>query len=79
MYVNYAFTVAIAVAVFVAMSVLGSGWQLHHYLIGIILAIFVLAPLTFRMGRSVWINMFIKYNPNALEEEEKAQALKRGQ
>jgi uncharacterized protein (DUF983 family) len=79
MYVNYAFTVAIAVAVFVAMTVLGSDWELHHYLIGIIIAIFLLAPLTFRMGRTVWINMFIKYNPHALSEEEKAQALKRGQ
>jgi uncharacterized protein (DUF983 family) len=79
MYVNYGFTVAIAVAVFVAMAVLGSNWELHHYLIGIIIAIFLLAPLTFRLGRTVWINMFIKYNPNALDEEEKAQALKRGQ
>ena len=79
MYVNYGFTVGIAIAVFLAMNVLGNNFELHHYLIGIIIAIFILAPLTFRLGRSVWINMFIKYNPNALDEEEKAQALKRGQ
>ena len=79
MYVNYGFTVGIAIAVFLAMNVLGKNFELHHYLIGIIIAIFVLAPLTFRLGRSVWINMFIKYNRNALDEEEKAQALKRGQ
>lgn len=79
MYVNYGFTVGIAVAVFLGMSVLGRDWELHHYLIGIIVAIVMLAPLTFRMGRTIWIHMFIKYNPNALNEEEKAQALKRGQ
>lgn len=68
MYVNYGLTVAIAVAVFVAMTVLGSGWELHHYLIGIIAGIFVLSPLTFRLGRSIWINFFIKYDPKKAEE-----------
>ncbi len=68
MYVNYGLTVAIAVAVFVAMIVLGSGWELHHYLIGIILGIFILAPLTFRLGRAIWINFFIKYDPDALKK-----------
>lgn len=62
MYVNYGLTVAIGVAMYVAMSVLGQ-WELHEYLIGIIGAIVVLAPLTFRLGRAVWINFFIKYDP----------------
>lgn len=63
MYVNYGLTVAIGVAVYVAMRVLGGEWALHEYLIGIIGALIVLAPLTFRLGRSVWINFFIKYDP----------------
>lgn len=69
MYVNYGLTVAIAVAVFVAMTVLGSDWELHHYLIGIILGIFMLSPLTFRLGRSIWINFFIKYDPKAMDKK----------
>ena len=46
MYVNYALTVAIAVAVFIAMYVLASPWEMHEYLIGIGIGIFALAPLT---------------------------------
>ena len=75
MYVNYGLTVAISVAVFVAMYVLGSPWEMHEYLIGIIGSILILSPLTFRLGRSIWINFFIKYDPNAIkahqEEHEK--------
>lgn len=63
MYVNYALTVAISVAVFIAMYVLGSPWELHEYLIGITAGIFLLSPLTFRLGRSIWLNLFIKYDP----------------
>lgn len=66
MYVNYAITVAIAVAVAIAMYVLGNGrWELHEYILGIIVAMILLAPITFRMGRAIWINLFIKYDPNA--------------
>jgi uncharacterized protein (DUF983 family) len=64
MYVNYALTVAIAVAMFIAMWVLGSPWDLHEYLIGIVIGIVILAPLTFRLGRAIWINFFISYDPS---------------
>ena len=63
MFVNYGLTVGIGIAVFLAMRILGGEWALHGYLIGIILAIVALAPLTFRLGRSIWINFFIKYDP----------------
>ncbi len=66
MYVNYGLTVAIAVGMFIAMWVLGSPWELHAYLIGIIAGIVILAPLTFRLGRAIWINMFIRFDPDAL-------------
>lgn len=81
MYVNYALTVAIGVAVFIAMLVLGGNWKLHEYLIGITAALFVSAPYTFRLGRSIWINMFVKYDPNALSghEHDDSQELSRTQ
>ena len=67
MYINYGLTVGIGVAVYIAMRVLGGEWPLHEYLIGIIAVIIVLAPLTFRLGRSIWINFFIKYDPEKSE------------
>ena len=70
MYVNYGLTVAIAVAVFLAMFVLGSGWELYEYLIGIIVALIVTTPLTFRLGRTIWINMFVKYRGTSAAAED---------
>ena len=64
MYVNYGITVAIAVSVFVAMYVLQYEWEFMHYITAIIGAIILSAPITFRLGRMIWINMFIGYKPN---------------
>lgn len=61
MYVNYAITVAISVSIFVAMYVLGTELEMKHYLIGIIGGLFLSAPLTYRLGRMIWINMFVSY------------------
>jgi uncharacterized protein (DUF983 family) len=69
MYVNYALTVAISVAVFVAMLVLGDEWEMHEYLIGITAGIFLFSPITFRLGRSIWINMFIKYDAEKAKDQ----------
>lgn len=59
MYVSYALTVAMAVAIFVISYLLGLG------LIGTILAIFVvlvaLTPLIMRVSRLLYINMFVHY------------------
>ena len=63
MYVNYGITVAISVSVFVAMYVLGNEWEFMQYIIAIIGAIILSAPLTFRLGRMIWINMFVGYKP----------------
>ena len=67
MYVNYGITVATAVSVFVIMMVLGKGWELNDFVIGIVAAIILLMPLTFRIGRSVYINLFVSYDPKAIE------------
>lgn len=73
MYVNYGLTVAIGVAVFVAMRVLRPSSELHEYLIGIIGAIVLFAPLTFRLGRAIWINFFIKFDPEAASNYAKSR------
>ena len=60
MYVNYGLTVGLGIAVFLIMALIGD-WELHEYLIAIIAALVVTTPFTFRLGRAVWINMFVKY------------------
>lgn len=59
MYVSYALTVALAVAIFVISYLIGLG------LIGSFIAIFViliaLTPLVMRISRLVYINMFVHY------------------
>jgi len=79
MYVNYAITVGIGVAVFVVMIALSRNWELYEYLIGITGVILLSAPVTFRLGRSIWINMFVKYDPHALEKAKGDQELSRTQ
>ncbi|MGB0916450.1 MAG: DUF983 domain-containing protein [Flavobacteriales bacterium] len=67
MYVSYALTIALSVAVFVAMTVL---WRFEIlWYLGINAAsILLLFPPIFRVSRSVWANMFIHYNPKAKTE-----------
>ena len=59
MYVSYALTVGLAVAIFIISYVLGLG------LIGSFIAIFIvliaLIPLTMRISRLLYINMFVHY------------------
>ena len=59
MYVSYALTVGLAVAIFIISYALGLG------LIGSFIAIFViliaLIPLTMRISRLLYINMFVHF------------------
>ncbi len=59
MYVSYALTVAFAVAVFVISYLLGLG--LLSSLIAIIVILIAMTPLTMRISRLVYINMFVHY------------------
>ncbi|MGD1848788.1 MAG: DUF983 domain-containing protein [Salibacteraceae bacterium] len=64
MYVNYGASIAISVAVFVAMYVLGSPWEPIDYIVGVGLALFLMSPYTFRSGRSIWLTIFVPYESN---------------
>ncbi len=59
MYVSYAVTVALFVAVLVLMNIFYSPgiWEIVIVLSGVLL---VLAPPVFRLSRSIWAHMFIK-------------------
>jgi hypothetical protein len=63
MYVSYAFTIAVGVAIFVAEYVLFGVFNAVGYLIALSIILLGLAPYTFRTSRAIWLNMFFKFNP----------------
>ena len=63
MYVNYGITIGIALTIAAIMMISGS-WEKWRYLAAISAGIIGLAPITFRIGRMVWINMFVGYKPD---------------
>jgi uncharacterized protein (DUF983 family) len=67
-YVSYMLTVAFGVAGFVATRVLmgESSWQLY---LGVVVTILiVMFPITFVWSRTMWINMFVSYEPDVKTE-----------
>lgn len=60
MYVNYALTVGISIATFV-ISTLIFNLNLLESFIPIVISLFVLAPVSTRLSRIIWINIFVKY------------------
>lgn len=60
MYVNYGFSVALFVGVFI-ISKLIIGLSILQSFIAIIVVSLLLSPLTLRLSRIIWINMFVSY------------------
>ncbi|MDG1475667.1 MAG: DUF983 domain-containing protein [Vicingaceae bacterium] len=67
MFVNYALTIAIIVAVFVAFVVFNI-YSLVPFLITAGIVLFVTSPVALRVSRSIWIAMSVKYKPNAISD-----------
>ena len=63
MYVSYAVGVAFAVAAFI-ISFLFLGTTLSTSCIVIVATLVIFMPVIMRLSRNIWINFFIKYNPN---------------
>lgn len=61
MYVNYGLTVAISVASFVIAKLI-FGLTLLQSFVVIILSLVILAPLSLRLSRILWINMFVSFD-----------------
>lgn len=61
MYVSYALTVAISVAISVAIYVLIPSPPYWAYIIGIISGLVFLMPISFRLSRTIWLNLFEGY------------------
>lgn len=74
MYASYAVTVAFSVATFVLTYLIYQDTPYWVYIINILVVLIVLAPLSYRAGRLIWINIFNGYNPEAkIKHQQKIQ------
>lgn len=69
MYVSYALTVAFSVAVFVLSYLFLPNISPMYYIINISLVILLLAPVTYRTSRSIWVNLNTKYDDNSIKNK----------
>jgi membrane associated rhomboid family serine protease len=59
MYVSYAFTIALTIATFVAMSVLNV-FSIGAFIIADIIVLLVTLPYVFKVSRSFWLTLMVK-------------------
>ncbi len=67
MYVSYGLTVAIGVAVFIIAKVV-LGLELVTSFIAIIAGLIVLMPITARLARNIYINIFVHFDKDAAKK-----------
>ncbi len=73
MYISYALTVAMTVTAFVGFVVIFDN-PIEYVLGGLFLAILILTPVLFRTSRIIWLNIFVKYSPEANEIAQRQRA-----
>jgi uncharacterized protein (DUF983 family) len=61
MYVSYALTIAFSVAIAVAIVVLFPSSSYKVYIVAILTGLVVLMPISYRLSRVVWMNLFQGY------------------
>jgi uncharacterized protein (DUF983 family) len=64
MYVSYALAVALGVATFIISNVF-LNFDLLQSFIAIFIVLILLTPVTARLARNIYINMFVQYNKEA--------------
>ncbi len=64
MYVNYGLSVALFVAIFIIAKVF-IGLTILQSFIAIVVISLLLIPITLRLSRIIWINIFVGYNKEA--------------
>jgi hypothetical protein len=67
MYVSYGLTVGIGVAVFIV-SKFFIGLELNQSIIAIFLALVFSMPVTARLSRNIYINMFVSFNKDSAKK-----------
>jgi uncharacterized protein (DUF983 family) len=67
MYVSYGLTVAIGIAAFIISKVI-FGLSLLQSFIAIIASLFALMPVTARLARNIYINIFVHFDKDAVKK-----------
>lgn len=75
MYVSYGLSVGIGIGLFLIL-VVWAGLNVLPFLICYSLLILFLSPWVFRKSRLVWINLFVRFNPDYIGTEEKMRIKK---
>lgn len=73
MYVSYGVGVAFAIAAFV-ISYLILNWSIAWSFISIVIVLLTFAPIIMRVSRNIWINMFIKYDPEVASDAQERKS-----
>ena len=68
MYVNYALTVGVGIITFLISTLVFETTLLGSF-IPIVIALLVLAPISTRLSRIIWINFFVKYQKEMVSNE----------
>ena len=63
MYVSYGYSVAFFVATWVIMNLIYQP-TVGEIVLALAIILLLTTPLTFRLARITWLNLFVKYNPN---------------
>ncbi|WP_242928938.1 DUF983 domain-containing protein [Pontibacter vulgaris] len=69
MFVSYAFSTAIFIAVWIGLSFFVEEVTLTMMIIALIISVVALLPINFRLSRSIWINIFIRYKGPCQHQE----------
>jgi uncharacterized protein (DUF983 family) len=70
MFVSYGFSTAIFIGVWILLSMLVEEVTLPMMIVALIVSVIALLPINFRLSRSIWIHIFIRYKgPCSLEKE----------
>lgn len=72
MYVNYGLTVGIGVVTF-ALGTLLFGLTFLESFVSIVIMLLITAPVTIRLSRIIWINLFVNYDPASKKINENEQ------
>ena len=72
MYVNYGLTVGISIMTFL-IATLFFDLSLVESFIPIVIVLLLTAPVSIRLSRIIWINLFVKYDSNAIKSKGNGQ------
>ncbi|MEE9362709.1 MAG: DUF983 domain-containing protein [Cellulophaga sp.] len=68
MYVSYGVGIGFAVAAFVVAFLVFEASLIYTY-IAIVATLVIFMPIIMRVSRNIWINFFVKYDPNAVKKQ----------